>query len=106
MKLDVDTMIPIALIVNELVSNAFKHAFKENEIPAALNISLSEVDRYLVLEVKDNGEAIKNTKEIQGKSFGFDLINSFSRKLQAIVELEVNNGLSVKLLIGKYNRAA
>jgi len=106
MKLDVDTMIPLGLIVNELVSNAFKHAFHKNQANSAIEISLSEKNKNLILEVRDNGEIISNTSEIEGKSFGFELIKAFSKKLKANIEMNVDHGLSVKLHIKKYNKAA
>jgi len=104
--LDVDTMIPLGLVVNELVSNAFKHAFNNNQKNAEIKISLKEKNNHLELEVRDNGESIKSTDEINGKSFGFELIKSFSLKLKAKLEMNIDQGLSIKLLIENYNKAA
>lgn len=104
--LDVDTMIPLGLVVNELVSNAFKHAFNDNHQNAEIKISLKEKNNYLILEVKDNGESIKSTDEINDKSFGFELIKAFSAKLKAKLEMDIDGGLSIKLLIENYNKAA
>lgn len=53
----------VALIVNELVSNAAKHAFRMGQ-PATLSIRLLQEGDDLVLLVKDNGP---------GLPFGFDL---------------------------------
>ena len=102
MKLDVDTMIPMGLIVNELVVNSFKHAFHENTRPPQIQISLYQENKNLVLEVKDNGESLSSTNEIEGKSFGFELIKAFAKKIHATIDLEVNEGLSVKLHITKF----
>lgn len=106
LTLDVDTMIPLGLVLNELISNAFKHAFKNNSNNAAIDISLKEINDTLLLIVKDNGNSIKSTKSIEGKSFGFELIKAFSKKLNAKLEMEIDHGLSIKLLIKNYSKAA
>ncbi|NNE15838.1 MAG: tetratricopeptide repeat protein [Saprospiraceae bacterium] len=104
--LDVDTMIPLGLVLNELVSNAFKHAFKANQTEGEIYIKLTEVKDQLILVVKDNGNSIKSTDEIDGKSFGFELIKAFSQKLKAQLQMHVDNGLSIQLNIKNYNKAA
>lgn len=106
MQLDVDTMIPLGLIVNELVSNAFKHAFKENTKTPEISIHLNRKNEKLILKVKDNGESIADTSNIEGKSFGFELIKAFAKKMQAQIEMKVQNGLVVQLHIEKYKVAA
>ncbi|MEL6987660.1 MAG: histidine kinase dimerization/phosphoacceptor domain -containing protein, partial [Bacteroidota bacterium] len=53
-QLDIDTLIPIGLIVNELITNSIKYAFpeqQEGEIILRLNVK----EDHLLLEVSDNG---------------------------------------------------
>ncbi|MGB3607933.1 tetratricopeptide repeat-containing sensor histidine kinase, partial [Psychroserpens sp.] len=55
LELDVDTAVPIGLIVNELLTNALKYAFPDNTV-GKINISLSKTsDELLTLSVSDNG---------------------------------------------------
>lgn len=74
--LNLDNAIPCGLIVNELITNAFKYAFpggKTGEIKVVLKL----VDRKVILSVADNGIGI--SKELDYKtteSLGFQLINS------------------------------
>ncbi len=105
MKLDVDTMIPLGLIVNELVSNAFKHAFKSNTSKPEININLNRKNENLILEVRDNGESITDTESIYNTSFGYELIKAFANKLHAKIDLKVENGLSIMLHINKFKAA-
>lgn len=99
LNLDVDTMIPIGLILNELISNAFKHAFPSNE--GALEILFKEKDHQLLLIVKDNG--VGSTKAIEkSASFGIRMIHSLSRKLDATVDFNFNNGTKAALTISNY----
>jgi len=100
LKLDVDTAIPIGLIINELVINSLKYAYdKTNTL--ALKISLAKESNKLVLEVADNGNGqaddLKNSK-----SFGMKLIKSLSRQIGGIVSIENNAGISVKIDIANY----
>ncbi len=54
--LDLDDAIPVALIVNELVSNCMKHAFPGGSGGGGrIAVSLREEDGQRILEVEDNG---------------------------------------------------
>ena len=54
LSLDLDAAIPLALVVNELVSNSLKHAFGEGE-GGRVSVSLREGDKTLELVVEDDG---------------------------------------------------
>ena len=102
--LDVDTMIPLGLIVNELTSNALKHAFHQRDSGLIL-IELKERDHQLFLKIVDDGSGA-DVQVLEQKSFGFSLIRSFAKRLDA--ELVINNdqGLEVILQIKNYQKAA
>jgi two-component sensor histidine kinase len=102
--LDVDTMIPLGLIVNELVSNALKHAFKESS-HGEIFISLKEVGDKLYLKVSDDGKGVESISDIEGKSFGFELIKAFTKKLKAEMNIVSENGLNVEIVVGQYKKA-
>lgn len=106
LKLDIDTVIPLGLIANELVSNALKHAFEDVQ-NALLEVSLWESDGHLYFEVKDNGKGFdpKFISEHK-KSFGQRLIRSLSDKLEADIEIVSDNGTDVILKIKDYKKAA
>ena len=103
--LDVDTMIPLGLMINELLSNAIKHAFKARE-SGELSVSLHEDNKGLNLEVKDNGVGVESLELLKTKSFGHSLIQSFARKLDADIKFVNENGLRVNLLIKDYVKVA
>lgn len=94
---NVDLALNIGLIVNELVSNSFKHAF-EGKGPHIISISLKNIKEHLFLEVTDNGKGInKNIHDYQ--SFGLKLIDILSRKLKADVKMNTNFGTQFTFLI-------
>ena len=105
LSLDVDTMIPLGLILNELVSNSLKHAFKSDK-KGKIWVRLHEVDRELILEVKDNGTGISNMEDMEGKSFGYELVKAFARKLKAKMDINFQRGLGITLNIAQYEKVA
>jgi len=84
-ELDVEVAIPIGLIVNELVTNAWKYAFpsaifknKKGEI----TIGLTQLDaQHLQLTVSDNGIGKKTDSPIQGTGFGSQLVSLLTLQL-------------------------
>lgn len=103
--LDVDTMIPLGLIINELVSNSLKHAFKDAH-EGYINISLREVSNSLILNVDDNGIGVSEEEMAKSNSFGNRLIKAFSQKLKADYKIEKDNGTKVTMVISNYLKAA
>lgn len=100
--LDVDTAIPLGLIINELVSNAFKHGF-ENGKGSFSFIFLKVNEKELFVEVKDNGKGIPDDYDIStSKSYGVKLIYSLSKKLKAEVNFINDKGLTVTMRILKF----
>lgn len=88
MKLDVDTLIPIGLILNELISNALKYAFNGVD-DGVLEIHLLNQDNSIHLKVSDNGGGLpKNFAIENSKSLGYRLIKAFSEKLSAALTIE------------------
>jgi two-component sensor histidine kinase/PAS domain-containing protein len=92
--LNIDTAIACGLILNELVSNALKHAFPDSR-PGQIGVELLE-DRELHqfrLVVWDNGVGIPgNMNYQQTTSLGLQLVNSLTRQLNGTVDLCRVNG--------------
>ncbi|TLV02185.1 tetratricopeptide repeat-containing sensor histidine kinase [Dyadobacter luticola] len=89
--LDVQLAVPLGLILNELVTNAFKHAYKNVDAPA-LHIRLWQEDK-LYLEIKDNGPGIDPEKwQKGGSSFGKRLIKSLTKQANGTLEVDSIQG--------------
>ena len=99
MTLDVDTVVPLGLIINELVTNSLKYAFPKNR-EGNMYISLTEQDDQLLLTVKDDGIGIIGDE--QKKGFGSGLIKAFADKLDAELLTTEDEGLQVSLTINEY----
>ncbi len=100
MVLDIDTITPIGIIVNELIVNSLKHAFPENE-KGLIKVSLHKKENQLILKIADNGQGFKKKKKKE-KSFGMKLIKSLARKLKAELLFNQNNGTEVILIINRF----
>jgi two-component sensor histidine kinase len=98
--LDVDTMIPLGLISNELISNALKHAFKERPT-GNIYFTLTDQGDHLHIEIKDDGVGMDTEKFLQSRSFGNKMIQAFIQKLNATWEVENNEGTTFLIHIQK-----
>jgi len=95
--LDIDTAIPSGLILNELISNSLKHAFK-NKVHGEINVTLSLNHDNFELTVSDDGIGLSEELDyIYAETPGLQLVNTLVRQLDGIIELEINNGTSFKI---------
>jgi len=104
--LDVETMIPLGLIANELISNALKHAFRQKRDGNTLHFGLWEENGKLHLEIKDNGVGMDSDAFFNSDNFGNKLIQAFQKKLGAEIEVENIGGSRILLHITQYKKAA
>lgn len=107
LNLDVDTVIPIGLILTELISNALKYAFNETKHNGCLTIKLKQDDSGLLLNVRDNGIGLPNDWNFDKlNSLGYQLIRSFAAKMKAKLTITGNDGTNVIMLITNYKLSA
>lgn len=105
LNLDIDTMIPLGLVLNELVSNSFKYAFTEDR-PGTLDILLKQQETMLHLSVSDNGIGFPETMDLKtAQSFGIKMIKAFAQKLKAQLHIYNQNGAVVQMQITKFKTA-
>lgn len=91
-SLDVSRAIPCGLILNELITNAYKHAFTDAE-EAVIAISLNQNNSRITLEVKDNGKGLPVDFEIdQSTSLGTTLIQTLVQQLNGKLKVSSENG--------------
>ncbi len=95
---DMDTAVPLGIIVNELVSNSLKHAFSDRdkeEIRIKLHREESEDSKStgFILTVSDNGIGIPENLEIEDlDSLGMQLVTTLIDQLDGELELNRDNG--------------
>ena len=105
LELHEDTLLSIGLIINELVTNAFKYAFLDSD-EGIIIVALKMKGEILELSVSDNGVGLPKDFDMQNtSSFGYNLINSLSKKLVAKIIVDQSEGTSITLLITKFKLA-
>jgi two-component sensor histidine kinase len=98
---DMDTAIPLGMIINELVSNSLKYAFPDRakgEIQIKLYREENKKDSLkntsFILEVADNGVGIPESFEIKNRnSLGFQLVATLVDQLDGKLDLKRGNGM-------------
>jgi PAS domain S-box-containing protein len=90
--LDINKAIPCGLIINELVSNALKHAFPENRA-GEIHLLLKSTDGTTKLEVKDTGVGFPEGINFKATdSLGLQIVNDLVRQLEGDIQLLRKNG--------------
>lgn len=96
---DVDTAIPLGLIVNELITNAFKYG---SSAPGGGEIEVSihkKDENYFELQVKDNGQGMPEGFDIStARSLGLRLVKSLSKQLHGNVQYSNDGGTLFSVL--------
>jgi two-component sensor histidine kinase len=93
LDVDIDTAVPLGLIVNELLTNTLKYAFpdgRKGKVQIRMNKSQSGM---LHLEVSDDGVGKQGLT--QGTGFGTQLVSLLTRQLSGAMREEVNNGTTI-----------
>jgi len=101
-SLDVDTMIPLGLIINELVTNALKYAFPDN-VEGMLNISLKKkVDNNYELIIKDTGVGLPEGFDLKKvKSLGLKIVNMLSKQIRGTLEVSSRDGAEFRIVFNE-----
>ncbi len=104
LELDLDSIIPLGLIINELITNSLKYAFP-NDKSGLLRIKLRQVEEELVLNFSDNGIGYDIESVSQNKSFGTRLIKALTKQLDGQVAVASQNGTSVEIRMNNFETA-
>lgn len=97
MIIDIDSLVPLALIVNELMSNSLKHAFDSNQLGQIRFVFKRAGDKIHLLQ-SDNGRGFEGAWAARkSDSFGFQLIEILSKKLDAQFEVDGRHGFHFSL---------
>ncbi len=106
MHLDVDTAIPLGLIINELVTNSLKYAFPDGR-QGVVEISLwkNEIGQ-LCLKVADNGVGKSGAPQLKSStSFGTNLVEVLSKKLKGKPEVQDGAGYATLIKFERFKMA-
>jgi PAS domain S-box-containing protein len=90
--LDINTSIPLGLIVNELVSNSLKHAFPNGE-KGEVTVRFHKVNDHYTFQVADTGIGFPAELDYRKtNSLGMRLVNTLTDQLDGEIELDTTLG--------------
>lgn len=93
--------IPCGLMLNEILTNCYKHAFSKDFIKDSsiqISLKLGENDQ-VTLQVKDNGAGLPDDFDKLGKfSLGLTLIKTLSRQIDADMSVNGESGTSYQFI--------
>ena len=79
--IELDIALPLGLIVNEVITNSFKHAFK-GKTPGKISISLKKIFDKIQLQISDNGKSTILEDRHEG-SIGMDILEGPVEQINA-----------------------
>ncbi len=92
LKFNMQTLIPLGILINELVTNSVKHG-RINGKNLAITIKINPKEEGYLLHYKDNGKGLPTEEKLKNsKSMGWYLIRSMPRQLQGTVKMSNNGG--------------
>lgn len=98
LSFNINQAIPSALLVNELFTNALKHAFP-NSKAGTISISLREKDGLVHLSVVDDGVGINPNVDIEkSKTLGLTLVRNLTKQLQGELTLSRKGGTAFTVI--------
>ncbi len=98
LELDLDTAIPLGLITNELMSNAYKHAFSETE-GGSITVELSKLFKNTYqLKISDNGKGLPGSFDINNlHSLGLDIVSILADQISAELKIYNDKGANFEI---------
>ncbi len=95
--LDMDTAIPCALLVNEIVSNAYKYAFPDQKKGRIL-IVFKKLNGKMILFIHDDGVGFPQEYDLEkSESLGMQLIQALTNQLDGELKISRENGTSFEI---------
>lgn len=100
-QMDLDSLVPCGLIINELLTNSFKYAFDADTPNAEVRVSMHRTNdgKGISLTVTDNGKGLPQGFDLaQSAGLGLKLVESLSLQLDGSMQLEGSNGTTMHLV--------
>jgi two-component sensor histidine kinase len=102
--LDIDTAVPLGLIVNELVSNSLKYAYPEGRSGIVELMLRAGPENQYTLSVRDQGVGLPAGFDVNNtETLGLHLVNILSAQLGATFSVESNGHGTIFEVISKPN---
>jgi two-component sensor histidine kinase len=103
-RLTIDGAVPLGLVINELLTNAYKHAFPKGR-KGKITVSLNETPESFTITVADNGVGLPTDfNYADSTTLGMELVYILVDQLDSKLQVENGNGTTFKFEIQKISR--
>ena len=95
-NLNLETAIPLGLIINELITNSVKYAFPQKK--GTITIQLKSLPEKIEITISDDGIGITEDINIENpETLGLQLVKNLVRQIDGEIELGRNHGTEFKI---------
>ena len=95
-NINIDTAMPLGLIINELITNIVKYAFPHLE--GTITIELKSLPQQMELTITDDGIGLPENIDIENpETLGMQLVNILISQIDGKIELDRNHGTEFKI---------
>jgi two-component sensor histidine kinase len=99
LTLSLDSSIPAGLIINELVTNAIKHAFPGSK-RGVIYLNLKSENNFVFLELKDNGVGFADNVDFENShSLGLQLVNTLIEQIEGKFNFKSEKNVGTEVLV-------
>jgi PAS domain S-box-containing protein len=96
-SLDINTAVPLGLIINELVTNSLTHAFPESKL-GEINVDFHSKDNHYEFIIKDNGIGFPEDLDFRNTdSLGLQMVTNLTNQIDGEIELNNSKGTEFKI---------
>jgi two-component sensor histidine kinase len=104
LMLDINTVIPLGLILNEILTNTFKYAFPGDADGIVEVKFIKKENNEFLLEVCDDGAGLPpDFHEKKTESLGMRLIHSLTEQIRGELEINSDHGTQVRVKFQELN---
>jgi two-component sensor histidine kinase len=97
--LNMDTAVPLGIIINELVSNSLKYAFKDKKEKGIISVNIKRSGENFKLTLCDNGCGIPEDIDFrETESLGLQLVTNLVEQIDGTITLDKENGTKFTIL--------
>ena len=98
--LNINQAIPCGLIINEIITNAYNHAFPDDQ--GVIEVELTNNGEEVAIAIEDNGQGLPDNFSLaQSDSLGFSLIKQLAQQLDADLDIHLDTGTTFNITFTK-----
>jgi two-component sensor histidine kinase/sensor domain CHASE-containing protein len=98
--LNINQAVPLGMLLSELITNSFKHAFEPGK-PGHIDIVIREEEGLICVRYSDNGCGFEEQMFLDGAGMGSTIIKTLISQLEARYDMNSGNGFSMELKFQK-----